>query len=385
MTPTGPAPSRPDQRDRRGYPQVADQGSHKSEIRDRVEIGEPITDDGVNDDPDGQARDAAMKLLGLASVPLLLAGSLVGLVVLMGSSFSADPVWSCVAASEDARGAASLDKEQFSNAATVIEVGRSRGVPPRGWVIALAAAMQESSLRNLPYGDRDSAGLFQMRPSMGWGTFGQVTDPTYAVTAFYGGPDVPPDNPGLLDIARWEELSVAEAAQAVERSAYPDAYTHWADDAARLVAQISGESLECSTPTSASCPASGLAVEAGLTPDAVLVVRCAAEHFELLDIGGLAISGHVNGSDHYTGRGVDLMITDWQTAAGAQFGDQVAAYYVDNAEAFGITYVIWRGQIWSAARPAWRTYGHPDGRIDPTALHMDHLHISVAGHITTTQ
>ena len=325
-----------------------------------------------------------MKLLGVAAVPVLMAGSLLGLVVLMGSSSSADPAWSCAAASGEAPGAASFDEEQIANAATIIEVGRSRGVPPRGWVIALAASMQESSLRNLPYGDRDSAGLFQMRPSMGWGTFEQVTDPTYAATAFYGGPDVPPANLGLLDIAGWEELSVAEAAQAVERSAYPDAYMRWSDDAAGLVAELSGESLECFTPTSANCPPSELAVENGLTPDAVLVVRCAVEHFGVADIGGLATSGHVNGSDHYTGRGVDLMIADWETAAGAQFGDQVAAYYVDNAEAFGITYVIWRNKIWSAARPAWRPYGHPDGRTDPTALHMDHLHISVSGHTTTT-
>jgi hypothetical protein len=355
-------------------------------IRGRVEIGEPITDDGENHDPDGQAREAAMKLLGLASVPLLLAGSLLGLIVLIGSPSTAGPtsVSLCSPAPSMPPDALALDDEQLAHAATIIEVGRSRGVPPRAWVIALAAAMQESSLRNLPYGDRDSAGLFQMRPSMGWGTFAQVTDPTYAATAFYGGPDVPPDNPGLLDVDGWQQLSIAEAAQAVERSAYPDAYSRWADDAARLVAELSGESLECSPPTTSSCSPSGLAAEAGLTPDAVLVVRCAAEHFNITDIGGRATGGHVNGSDHYTGRGVDLMVIDWQSATGAQFGDEVAAYYVDKAEAFGITYLIWRGQIWSTARPSWRRYSHPDGRTDPTALHMDHLHISVAGHASIT-
>jgi hypothetical protein len=355
-------------------------------IRGRVEIGEPITDDGENHDPDGQAREAAMKLLGLASVPLLLAGSLLGLVVLTGAASTAGPSSAsvCLSASEETPGAATFDQEQLANAATIIEVGRSRGVPPHGWVVALAAAMQESSLRNLPYGDRDSAGLFQMRPSMGWGTLGQVTNPTYAATAFYGGPDMPPDNPGLLDVDGWQQMGVPEAAQAVERSAYPDAYSRWSDDAARLVAELSGEELSCLPPTTSGCPSSGLAVEAGLTPDAVRVVRCAAEHFGISDIGGLATGGHVNGSDHYTGRGVDLMISDWQTATGARFGDQVAAYYVDHAEAFGITYLIWRGQIWSAGRPDWRRYSHPDGRTDPTALHMDHLHISVAGHTSIT-
>ena len=120
-----------------------------------------------------------------------------------------------------------FDEEQLANAATIIEVGRSRNVPPNGWVVALTAALQESSLRNLPYGDRDSAGLFQMRPSMGWGTLAQVTDPTYATTAFYGGPDVPPENPGLLDVDGWQQMNPADAAQAVERSGYPDAYDRW--------------------------------------------------------------------------------------------------------------------------------------------------------------
>jgi hypothetical protein len=353
-------------------------------IRGRVEIGKPITDDGENHDPDGQARKAAMKLLGLASVPLLMAGSLLGFVVLMGASSAPGPAALCLPAATKAPGTIAFDEQQLDNAAMIIEVGRSRGVPPRGWVVALAAAMQESSLRNLPYGDRDSAGLFQMRPSMGWGTFAQVTDPTYAATAFYGGPDVPPDNPGLLDGDGWQQMSVAEAAQAVERSAYPTAYTRWVDDAARLVTELGGEKLECSPPTASICPPSELAVEAGLTPDAVLIVRCAVEHFDITNIGGRATGGHVNGSDHYTGRGVDLMVTGWQTPTGARFGDQVAAYYVDNAEGFGITYLIWRGQIWSAARPGWRRYSHPDGRTDPTALHMDHLHVSVAGHTSIT-
>jgi hypothetical protein len=325
-----------------------------------------------------------MKLLGLASLPLLTAGSLLGLVLLMGSSSTAGPASACLPASSTAPGPVSLEEEQLANAATIIEVGRSRGVPPRGWVVALAAAMQESSLRSLPYGDRDSAGLFQMRPSMGWGTFAQVTDPTYAATAFYGGPDVPPENPGLLDVDGWQRMGVAEAAQAVERSAYPDAYTRWVDEATRLITELGGESLECSPPTASSCPPSGLPVEAGLTPDAVLVVRCAVEHFDITDIGGRATGGHVNGSDHYTGRGVDLMVPDWQTGTGARFGDQMAAYYVGDADAFGVTYLIWRGQIWSATPPGWRQYSHPDGRTDPTALHMDHLHISVAGHTSIT-
>jgi hypothetical protein len=223
-----------------------------------------------------------------------------------------------------------------------------------------------------------------MRPSMGWGTFAQVTDPTYAATAFYGGPDVPPANPGLLDIDGWQQMSITQAAQAVERSAYPDAYAKWVDDATALVRALGGEDLECDLELETTCPPSGLAAESGLTADAALVVRCAVEHFGVRGIGGRATSGHVAGSDHYTGRAADLMIPDWQTPAGAQFGDRIAAYYVERAEAFGITYIIWRNRIWSTTRPSWRTYSHPAGRTDATALHMDHLHISVAGNASTT-
>jgi hypothetical protein len=325
-----------------------------------------------------------MKWLAFLALPTALVGSLFGLVVLTGNPSVAGPNSFCL---PDAAGEASLrtfDEEQLANAATIIEVGRARNVPPHGWVVALAAAMQESSLRNLPYGDRDSAGLFQMRPSMGWGSLAQVTDTTYAATAFYGGPDVPPANPGLLDVDGWEQMTVAEAAQAVERSAYPDAYGRWVDDANALVKTLTGETFECVSTVAGECPPSGLAVESGLAPDAMLVVRCAVAHFDITNIGGLSTSGHVAGSDHYTGRGVDLMIDDWHTSAGAQFGDRVAAYYVENADAFGITYLIWRDRIWSTANPTWRSYSHPDGRTDPTALHMDHLHISVSGDAAST-
>jgi hypothetical protein len=326
-----------------------------------------------------------MRALGLATVPLVMAGGLLGLVLLMGASPPAESSALCLPVTTDTQATAEFDAEQLANAAMIVGVGRARGVPPRGWVIAVAAAMQESSLRNVRYGDRDSAGLFQMRPSMGWGTLDQVTDPAYAANAFYGGPDVPPANPGLLDVDGWQQMTVSQAAQAVERSAYPDAYDRWVAAATALVTELGGAELECSAPVFTTCAPSGLTVESGLMPDAVAVVRCAVEQFGITAIGGLATSGHVSGSDHYTGRGVDLMINGWQSAAGAQFGDEVAAYYVENADAFGITYVIWRGQIWSASRPGWRPYRHPDGRADMTALHMDHLHISVAGNASTSR
>lgn len=325
-----------------------------------------------------------MKLVGVVAVPLVMVGSLFGLIVLLGTTPSADASTFCIVETGGNAESFSFDDEQLANAATIIKVGQSRNVPSSGLVVAIAAALQESSLHNLPDGDRDSAGLFQMRPSTGWGSVEQVTDPTYAATAFFGGQDEPPANAGLLDISGWEQMSITEAAQAVEASAYPGAYAKWGDDAAALVHKVTGESFECGSSAGANCPEPNLPVEAGLTPDAQLVVRCAVSQFHIQSIGGLATSGHSNGSDHYTGRAVDLMIDDWTTADGVQFGDQVSTYFVSNAKGFGVTYIIWRARIWTTERPYWRPYSHPDGRTDPTALHMDHLHISVSGNDATT-
>ena len=106
-----------------------------------------------------------------------------------------------------------------ANARIIIDVGRALGVTDQGIVIALAAATQESSLRNVHYGDLDSLGLFQQRPSQGWGTPEEVLDPVRAATAFYGGPPTrtPERTLGLLDIAGWESMSVTQAAQAVQQ------------------------------------------------------------------------------------------------------------------------------------------------------------------------
>ncbi len=118
------------------------------------------------------------------------------------------------------------DSEQTANAATIVTVGAERQVPPRGWVIALATAMQESTLRNLPGGDRDSVGLFQQRPSQGWGTPTQLQDPRYAAGRFYT---------ALLAVDGWQAMPLTDAAQAVQRSAYPGAYAKWEHEAIALV------------------------------------------------------------------------------------------------------------------------------------------------------
>lgn len=122
-----------------------------------------------------------------------------------------------------------LTDEMRINATIIVQVGRSLGVPENGIVIALVAAAQESGMRNVDHGDADSLGLFQQRPSMGWGTPEQVMDPVRASDAFFGGSAGPNGNltTGLLDISGWESMSIAQAAQAVQISAYPDGYAKW--------------------------------------------------------------------------------------------------------------------------------------------------------------
>ncbi|WP_350346873.1 LysM domain-containing protein [Agromyces sp. G08B096] len=133
-----------------------------------------------------------------------------------------------------------LTDEMRANARVIVDVGRALGVPDRGIVVALAAAAQESGLKNVHHGDLDSLGVFQQRPSQGWGTPEEVLDPVRAATAFYGGPTNP--NPGrtlgLLDIPGWESMSVTQAAQAVQRSAFPDHYAKWEEQARAWLSEL---------------------------------------------------------------------------------------------------------------------------------------------------
>lgn len=130
---------------------------------------------------------------------------------------------------DGANEAARLTSQQQTTVTLIISIGKQRHLPALAWQVAIQAGMQESGLRDLPGGDRDSAGIFQMRPSQGWGTLAQVTDPTYAVNKFY---DV------LTAIPDWSKERPGEAAQAVERSAFPLAYNNWESMAAFLVQHI---------------------------------------------------------------------------------------------------------------------------------------------------
>ena len=155
------------------------------------------------------------------------------------------------------------DSTQVGNAAIIITTGQRLGVPARGWVIAVATAMQESTLHN--YGnlgrrnDHDSLGLFQQRPSQGWGTPVQILNPTYAATSFYQ---------RLLRVRGWQTLPLTRAAQAVQRSAFPTAYAKWEQPAATLVHALTGlttAAVDCGTDIDGTMTSGGIATTVGLT------------------------------------------------------------------------------------------------------------------------
>jgi hypothetical protein len=129
------------------------------------------------------------------------------------------------------RGLGRLSGEQRQNAQIIINEGRQMGASNRDIQVALMTAMQESNLRNLPGGDRDSAGLFQQRPSCGWGSYSQVTNPQYAARTFFR---------HLMANPNRDSMSLTQEAQSVQRSAFPYAYAKWEGIAAALVGQSGG-------------------------------------------------------------------------------------------------------------------------------------------------
>jgi peptidoglycan DL-endopeptidase CwlO len=144
--------------------------------------------------------------------------------------------------------AAKLTEEQRGNVALIISIGKQRNLPPRAWQVAIQAGMTESGLRSLDYGDRDSLGIFQMRPSMGWGSPAEVTDPVYAINKFY---DV------LEKVPNWADQRPGESAQDVERSAFPDRYHKWEAMAVHLIGNVGdvADPTGCGQGTGAFVPA----------------------------------------------------------------------------------------------------------------------------------
>ncbi|GHD93088.1 hypothetical protein GCM10010508_48510 [Streptomyces naganishii JCM 4654] len=168
--------------------------------------------------------------------------------------------WPSPAEGCTARGAdgttVTLDVGQAANAATIAAVARSRGLPERAVTIALATAIQESKLRDIDYGDRDSLGLFQQRPSQGWGTPAQVLDPVHATGKFYD---------ALVNVPGYLGLSVTAAAQQVQHSGYPQAYAQHEDTAALLAAALTGREGAAMTCTLTGSDAHPSTQQGGMT------------------------------------------------------------------------------------------------------------------------
>jgi cell wall-associated NlpC family hydrolase len=211
-------------------------------------------------------------VVGLLVVGLL--GSLIAVAaisVLLGGVGSDDFMFGApcgsVLASTDPREAppvavrvGDLDAEQRVIVEQIVAIGKQRRLPPRAWQIAIQAGMTESRLHNLHYGDRDSLGIFQMRPSQGWGSAAQVTDPVYEINKFY---DV------LLAVPNWETRRPGDIAQAIERSAFPTRYHQWEPLAVNVIGTVGGDVAEftkasCTAPLPASSEVAGRAVRYAL-------------------------------------------------------------------------------------------------------------------------
>ncbi|GAA3825868.1 hypothetical protein GCM10022242_28960 [Nocardioides panacisoli] len=244
-----------------------------------------------------------------------------------------------------------LSGEQAENAALITALSIRRGLPARAASIALATAYQESDLYNIDYGDRDSVGLFQQRPSQGWGSREQLLDPVYATNAFYD---------ALQRVDGYENMDITVAAQTVQHSQFPDAYADHEADARTVASSLTGYS-----PATFSCDLDGGAPSAddkltstGLTSRADAVRKDLAERF----------GEDVLASAHYDGRAVEIYLRP-ENAASKVRGWALAEYLVANAARLDVRTVGFDGRVWRAGEDGWHT--------DTSASGGDHLHVDV--------
>ncbi len=222
----------------------------------------------------------------------------------------------CVA---NADGTATLDTEQMANAATIAAVGIRRGVPDHAVTIALATALQESKLQNLEGGDRDSLGLFQQRPSQDWGTPEQILDPRFSAGQFYT---------ALMKINGWQAMTVAQAAQAVQKSADGSLYARW-EDKARVLA----EALTAEQPGAVGCTITDSPSRHG-APAATALADAVA-----LDWG----------TDAPATDGTSLSVTVSDTRTGWQYAHWLVAHAADAS----IQSVRYGDQVWTTKSTSW--------------------------------
>ncbi|MET8148742.1 hypothetical protein ACIBSW_12660 [Actinoplanes sp. NPDC049668] len=222
-----------------------------------------------------------------------------------------------------ADGEVTLDLVQMANAATIAAVGVRRKMPERAVVVALATAFQESKLENLDSGDRDSVGLFQQRPSQGWGTVEKIQDPRYAATKFYA---------SLKKVKGWEKMRVTDAAQKVQRSAYPNAYEKWADESAVLAKALTGRK--------------GGAVECTITGEPAL--RGAAAATALADGMRLDWGNGLDSIESPRPGGISVAVED------VKIGWRYAHWLVSHASGTGLSRVRFGSLEWNAGDGTWQ-------------------------------
>lgn len=294
----------------------------------------------------------------LATVVTVVIVTVVSVVVVRRATVSGPE---CTVPGRSGGAALTLDAVQLQHASTINAVGIARGLPQRARIIALATAFQESTMRNLDHGDRDSVGLFQQRPSQGWGTRDQITDPVYAAGKFYD---------ALLQVPNWQTEPLTQAAQAVQYSGFPDAYAKWEDDATTLATGLGGNApleLTCragatvsTAPAPARKPLSGTEKAAG-----PLRELAAAAAVELAGPVGSAAPGRLavtaitdNGRSAVIGLALDQVPP--QVA-----GRLLAGWLVAHATGFGVLAVRVQDRQWSDHR--WTTLpgeqGQPAGRV----------------------
>ncbi|KQY59938.1 hypothetical protein ASD11_10560 [Aeromicrobium sp. Root495] len=270
---------------------------------------------------------------------ILLSGLVVAAVLVAVTVRDRQPVRSeyCTADVGDTH--AQVDVEQAQWSALMSGIAQRRGLPPRATTIAIATAFQESKIHNIDYGDRDSLGLFQQRPSQGWGTAEQVQDPQHSINAFYD---------GLVKVKGYSSMEITEAAQAVQRSAFPAAYAAHEAYARALASALRGYS-----PATFSCQVNEAA---GGNPDQI----AADLKSTFGDLGtikdGTTVTAPVKG-----GKAADVTIRGWA----------VAHYLVANASRLNIESV-------SFDRLRWTARDSPDGWVESPRAADDRVTATVS-------
>ena len=242
---------------------------------------------------------------------------------------------------------ARLELDQAENAALIAAIGVRRDLPARAVSIALATAFQESKIRNLDYGDRDSVGIFQQRPSQGWGSAQEIQDPVYATETFFD---------ALEQVDGYEDMPIHDAAQAVQHSADGSAYAMHETSARVLASALTGwspASFECEIDDPAE--SDQRAGADGLTRNAEAVVTDAEHAFGTL--GSAAGRG---------GRTVRLTPPIDGTR---RHGWALAQYLVGQAERLKIRAVAFDGRVWTAAESSegWQRSGR---RLDQVRVEV---------------